>query len=605
MKHRLGKLSLVLAVTLSLVFPHTAFAYDLVNTTATFTLPQGATGSNVVLKFGATIAETLTWNVSNSAFEFSDDLTVAGVIKAGSSAVAITDSTGNVDGEIIAADTIDDDSIDFSVGDGVSGVDIPLADTGENFTTDDVESALAQLAGAVGGTVALDDAYNNGSSIDVDGSAVTLTVSDTDNNAALALVQNDVTNNNNALEITNAGSGKAINLAGAGSRSINSTEGDISLTTTTSGDVNITSAAKITSTFADNTASAFLVKEGANAYITIDTTNSSELITFGQGLLVTTGESLAFRDSALTIGSSGDGQMDIDADTELEITAPTVDIDASTAVTISNDLKLDSDGAILGFGADNDVTLTHVADTGLLLNAAMALQFRDSALSISSSSDGKLDVDADTEVEITSPTIDLTASTAVTTSAKLDVGGVIEAGASNIALTDATGNLLWAAMATRAKTLQLTPEIAGAVYSADGGDNVGTLVTDYDATNRHTFYKWTTTESTLQDYNIVIRTMLPLDFSAWNTNPIQVTYLTTDGTAGNNQLDVTAVDTAGDAATLGSNTDLASATWATANIGITDGTWTAGGYIDITVRPQVKDTNVAQLGEIKLNYLGK
>jgi hypothetical protein len=71
---------------------------------------------------------------------------------------------------------------------------------------------------------------------------------------------------------------------------------------------------------------------------------------------------LQFRDSALGINSSTDGQLDIDADTELEITAPTVDINASTSVNVSNDLKLDSDGAILGFGADNDVTLTHVAE---------------------------------------------------------------------------------------------------------------------------------------------------------------------------------------------------------------------------------------------------
>ena len=41
-----------------------------------------------------------------------------------------------------------------------------------------------------------------------------------------------------------------------------------------------------------------------------------------------------FRDTNLKIVSSADGQLDIDADTEVEITAPTLDIDASTAVTI-------------------------------------------------------------------------------------------------------------------------------------------------------------------------------------------------------------------------------------------------------------------------------
>jgi cytoskeletal protein CcmA (bactofilin family) len=41
-----------------------------------------------------------------------------------------------------------------------------------------------------------------------------------------------------------------------------------------------------------------------------------------------------FRDTDLKIVSSADGQLDIDANTEVEITAPTLDIDASTAVTI-------------------------------------------------------------------------------------------------------------------------------------------------------------------------------------------------------------------------------------------------------------------------------
>ena len=71
-----------------------------------------------------------------------------------------------------------------------------------------------------------------------------------------------------------------------------------------------------------------------------------------------------------------------------------------------SDLYL-ADGAVIGFGDDQDVTLTHVADAGLLLNSSMYLTFRDSALKISSSADGQLDIDADTEVEITATTVDL------------------------------------------------------------------------------------------------------------------------------------------------------------------------------------------------------
>ena len=122
-----------------------------------------------------------------------------------------------------------------------------------------------------------------------------------------------------------------------------------------------------------------------------------------EDILVATDKKVQFRDTALFINSSADGQLDIDADVELEITAPTVDINASTAVLISNDLKLDSDAAVLGFGVNNDVTLTHVHDTALLLNDAIALQFRDSALAINSSADGQLDIIADVSLEITTP----------------------------------------------------------------------------------------------------------------------------------------------------------------------------------------------------------
>ena len=124
-------------------------------------------------------------------------------------------------------------------------------------------------------------------------------------------------------------------------------------------------------------------------------------------LRLNSGMALQFRDSAIGINSSTDGQLDIDADGEVEITSPIVDINASTSVNISNDLKLDSDSAVLGFGADNDVTLTHVADTALMLNSSMALRFRDSALSVSSPSDGILAIAADTEVDITATTIDI------------------------------------------------------------------------------------------------------------------------------------------------------------------------------------------------------
>ena len=128
---------------------------------------------------------------------------------------------------------------------------------------------------------------------------------------------------------------------------------------------------------------------------------------FGEDTLFDTNKKIQFRDAGLYINSSGDGILDLVSDTELQVTAPTVDINASTAVLISNDLKLDSDAAVLGFGVDNDVTLTHVADTGLLLNSTMALQFNDASQFINAPSATVLDVTATDEIELNATLVDV------------------------------------------------------------------------------------------------------------------------------------------------------------------------------------------------------
>ena len=145
--------------------------------------------------------------------------------------------------------------------------------------------------------------------------------------------------------------------------------------------------------------------------------------TDGTGLTLNSTNKLTFGDAASFIQQSSNGTLRIDGEA-------IVDINASTAVQISHDMKLQSDGAILGFGVDNDVTLTHVSDEALMFNDAIQLRFRDSALLIGSSTDGQLDIDADTEVEITATTIDIngaveisgtTTQTGISTSAAKDI----------------------------------------------------------------------------------------------------------------------------------------------------------------------------------------
>jgi len=81
------------------------------------------------------------------------------------------------------------------------------------------------------------------------------------------------------------------------------------------------------------------------------------------GLTLNSTNKLTFGDAATFIHQSGDGIMTIDGEA-------TIDLNASTAVLVSNDLKLNSDAAVLGFGADNDATITHADDAGLTFNSA-------------------------------------------------------------------------------------------------------------------------------------------------------------------------------------------------------------------------------------------
>ena len=114
--------------------------------------------------------------------------------------------------------------------------------------------------------------------------------------------------------------------------------------------------------------------------------------------------------------------------------------DASNDVTLANDLILGSDSAVLKFGADSDTTLTHTDGTGLTLNSTNKLLFRDSALYINSSTDGQLDIVADTEVQIAATTIDINGAVAlngaITGATNITLSGELDA-----ATGDFSGNV--------------------------------------------------------------------------------------------------------------------------------------------------------------------
>ena len=132
------------------------------------------------------------------------------------------------------------------------------------------------------------------------------------------------------------------------------------------------------------------------------------LATVGGALTVT---GIMKTDDATDATSTTDGSLQTDGGLSV----------AKDAI-IGNDLKLLSDSAVVSFGADADVTLTHSHNSGLLLNAAMKLIFRDDQISIGSSADGDLSIAADDEIDLTSTLIDINGN--ATVSGTLGVTGI-------------------------------------------------------------------------------------------------------------------------------------------------------------------------------------
>ena len=161
--------------------------------------------------------------------------------------------------------------------------------------------------------------------------------------------------------------------------------------------------------------------------LTFDANTSDGVITwmededyfkFSDEIFMNSTEKILFGDTATFIHQSSDGVMTIDGEA-------TIDLNASTAVLVSNDLKLNSDSAVLGFGVDNDTTLTHTDGTGLTLNSTNKLTFGDTGTFIHQSSDGVLTITSDTTVDINGAVVfdgALTGITNITLSGTLSDG---------------------------------------------------------------------------------------------------------------------------------------------------------------------------------------
>ena len=98
-----------------------------------------------------------------------------------------------------------------------------------------------------------------------------------------------------------------------------------------------------------------------------------------------------------------------------EAVASFTDLTIGDDLTLTDDFLMASDASIIKFGADADVTLTHVHNTGLLLNSTSVIQFNDSSQNIGAPNATTLDINATDEIELNATLVDVNAN--------LDVSG--------------------------------------------------------------------------------------------------------------------------------------------------------------------------------------
>jgi cytoskeletal protein CcmA (bactofilin family) len=195
----------------------------------------------------------------------------------------------------------------------------------------------------------------------------------------------------------------------------------------------------------------------------------------GTNIELSTTDKVQFRDAAIYLNSSVDGQLDIVADTEIQIAATTIDVngtlafdslkgtgattvtnildednmasDSATAIATQQSIKAYVDSQVGSFDTLAEVLAqgNTTGSTDIAVDSAQKVQFRDAAIYINSSVDGQLDIVADTEIQIAATTIDIDGAINASgeiIAASLDISGDIDVdGVTNLDVVDIDGAL--------------------------------------------------------------------------------------------------------------------------------------------------------------------
>ena len=165
-------------------------------------------------------------------------------------------------------------------------------------------------------TLTVDDVTINGKSISILGSATDLVSMQAGTNGTLAITTNDTDGANANITITADGIFEAIGTT---------------ITLDSGGDVNLeTNALRVGN--GEDTDITFSFNANTNDGL-ITWMEDEDYFQFSDDVLLNANEKLYFRDTAIYINSSTDGQLDLVADTEIQVAATTVDINGNVDIS--------------------------------------------------------------------------------------------------------------------------------------------------------------------------------------------------------------------------------------------------------------------------------
>jgi len=149
-----------------------------------------------------------------------------------------------------------------------------------------------------------------------------------------------------------------------------------------------------------------LPNTSSKVWIMHNTTNSTLTFTAGSGanVAILAGETKVI---ATDGGGSGGVVYDLLTSVNLAGTTKTAALTNSGDMLVGDDLTLNSDGSVLGFGADTDTTLTHSDGSGLTLNGTNKIMFNDGTQFIHATNATTLNLAATDEIQMDATAFDI------------------------------------------------------------------------------------------------------------------------------------------------------------------------------------------------------